>query len=121
MPSAISSLSGAEANLTCTRIRTRAADISNVIIAELIQDRSELPAFSTLERITKHVRCDGVAEAFAHGLPPLDCQEALATAFVESRSTPKRAATSMPARWSPPATTVAIVSFGDFCAMTTTS
>ena len=42
--------------LKVSLVMARLADIANAIIAELIHAGFELPAFSTLERITKHVR-----------------------------------------------------------------
>jgi hypothetical protein len=71
------------------------------------QDRFELPGFSTSERITKHVLATAQRKLLRTVFRRLTAKkrkaldQLLATAFVESRSTPKQAATSIPARWSP--------------------
>ena len=45
-----------ETGLKAAFVMARPADIANAIIAELTHSGFELPAFSTLERITKHTR-----------------------------------------------------------------
>ena len=45
-----------EAGYEAALILAQTADITNAVIAALIRARFELPAFSTLERIPKHVR-----------------------------------------------------------------
>ena len=45
-----------EAGYEAALILAQTADLTNAVIAALIRARFELPAFSTLERITKHVR-----------------------------------------------------------------
>ena len=46
----------AEAGYQAALVMARLADITNAIVAALTNARFELPAFSTVERITKHAR-----------------------------------------------------------------
>ena len=56
-------------------VMARPADITNAIIAALIYARYELPAFSTLERLTKHVQSQAHRQTFQSVFRRLSARE----------------------------------------------
>ena len=56
-------------------VMARPTDITNAIIAALIYARYELPAFSTLERLTKHVQSQAHRQTFQSVFRRLSARE----------------------------------------------
>ena len=84
-------------------VMTRPADITNTIIAALIHARYELPALSTLERITKHVQARAYRKTFKSVFRRLTAKERraldrLLVIAVDQRRTALQAIKRLPQR-----------------------